>query len=108
MVATEEDNNRIEEKEEEPKISNARWENNAGPMATVVTTEIPAKTRQQDKSTTPPSKTSKAEVTRTTTRPPDRLGQHRWELPVGIYNNIRVNYHYPIFFVILNDFILLL
>ena len=109
MVATEEDNNRIEEKEGEPKIANARRGNNAGPMATVVTTETPAKTRQQDTSTTPPSKTSKAEVTKTMTGPSDGVGQHRWELPVGNYHGIRGNYHYLFFgvtvLVILHDFI---
>ena len=49
--------------------------NTAGPMATVVTTATPAKTRRQDTSTTPPFKASKAEVTKTATRPPDGVEQ---------------------------------
>ena len=49
--------------------------NTAGPMATVVTMATPTKTRQQDTSTTPHFKTSKAEVTKTATRPPDGVGQ---------------------------------
>ena len=59
------------------KIVNARQENTAGPMATVVTTENPAKTRQQDTSTTPHFKTSKAEVTKNATWPPDGVGQYK-------------------------------
>ena len=43
MVATEENNNRVEEKEGEPKIANLRWENTTEPIATLVTTAPPEK-----------------------------------------------------------------